>query len=94
MYGQLHCLKYLHENRCPWDEYACALAAGSGQLACLKYLHENGCPWDRRACESAAQYGRRDCLEYVHKNGCPCKHNRPKLEIYSTDLDIKIKQDN
>jgi hypothetical protein len=38
----LGCLKYLHENGCPWDERACAAAARCDRLECLKYLHENG----------------------------------------------------
>ena len=44
--GHLECLKYLHENGCPWDEETCGRAAAFGHLECLKYLYENGCPWD------------------------------------------------
>ena len=47
--SQLECLKYLHENECPWDAGACGEAARRGHLECLKYLHENGCPWDEWA---------------------------------------------
>ena len=25
--GNLKCLKYAHENGCPWDKYTCAYAA-------------------------------------------------------------------
>jgi len=38
--GNLECLKYLHENGCPWDEHSCRTASMSGHLECLKYLHE------------------------------------------------------
>ena len=65
------CLKYAHENGCPWDESACAEAASWCQLECLKYLHENGCPWNEWTCEQAAQAGDVWCLEYAHENGCP-----------------------
>jgi len=68
-YGQLECLKYLHENGCPWDELTCEYGAQYGQLECLKYLHENKCPWDEWTCETAAQYGQLECLKYAHENG-------------------------
>ena len=44
-YGNLECLKYLHENGCPWNDNATNCATLIGQLTCMKYLHENGCPW-------------------------------------------------
>ena len=44
--GHLECLKYAHENGCPWNEDTCSNAAKNGHLECLKYLHENRCPWD------------------------------------------------
>ena len=42
--GHLECLKYAHENGCPWDKFTCADAARNGHLECLKYAHENDCP--------------------------------------------------
>ena len=42
--GHLECLKYAHENGCPWDWIDLFYAAQSGHLECLKYAHENGCP--------------------------------------------------
>jgi len=42
--GQLECLKYLHENGCPWNEKCCENASENGYLELLKYLHDNGCP--------------------------------------------------
>jgi len=44
IYGNLNCLKYAHENGCPWNENTCCSAAENGHLECLKYAHENGCP--------------------------------------------------
>ena len=43
--GHLRCLKYLHENGCPWDQWAYLDAEENGQLDCLDYLHKNGCPY-------------------------------------------------
>ena len=54
--GHLDCLKYAHENGCPWDENTCAKAAINGHLDCLKYAHENGCPWDENTCSNAAKW--------------------------------------
>ena len=42
--GHLECLKYLHENGCPWDENTCIGAASNGHLECLCYARENGMP--------------------------------------------------
>ncbi len=41
--GQLECLKYLHENGCPWGVWTCQ--ARYSNLECLNYARENGCPW-------------------------------------------------
>ena len=73
--GDLECLKYLHENGCPWDADATRMAAAHGHLECFKYLHENGCPWENEtlleAQNLAAEHGYLECLKYIHENGCP-----------------------
>jgi hypothetical protein len=51
----LECLKYAHENGCPWDAFTCSRAAHNGHLECLKYAHDNGCRWDRYTCSNAAK---------------------------------------
>lgn len=43
MNGHLDCLKYAHENGCPWDSQTTALAAEYGHLDCLEYARKNGC---------------------------------------------------
>jgi hypothetical protein len=68
--GHLECLKYAHENGCPWDEDTCSMAAGGGNFECLKYAHENGCPWDETDIPDRASSGNSiDCVIYVHENG-------------------------
>lgn len=42
--GHLECLRYAHENRCPWNEWTCISAAMHGHLECLRYARDNGCP--------------------------------------------------
>ena len=70
-YEQLNCLKYAHEQGCPWDESTTSHAASNGHLACLRYLHEQGCPWDESTTYRTASNGHLDCLKYAHEQGCP-----------------------
>ena len=69
--GHLECLKYAHEQGCPWHEDTCTYAASNGHLECLKYAHEEGCDWDWRTCEYAAANGHLECLKYACAHGCP-----------------------
>ena len=85
-YGELECLKYAHENGCPWDEETCASAAEKGKLECLKYAHENGCPWDEDTCEFAAAKGDLECLKYACENGCPCDIRMCKVVAANSDV--------
>ena len=59
--GEFECLKYAHENGCPWNTSSyqdlCSRAALYGHIECLKYAHENGCPWDKETCYNAAKCG-------------------------------------
>jgi len=71
--GDVECLKYAHENGCPWNELTSWGAAKNGHIECLKYAHENGCPWDERTCWEAAEFGQFECLKYALKEGCPSK---------------------
>ena len=41
--GHLECLKYAHENGCPWDIKTYNNAVSHRHLECLKYARENGC---------------------------------------------------
>jgi hypothetical protein len=70
-YGSLECLRYAHENGCPWHPMTTYAAAKSGSLEYLKYTHENGCPWDRWTTAHAAASGSLECLRYAYENGCP-----------------------
>ena len=69
-FGHLECLKYAHENGCPWNEETC--------LCCRKWSPwvfeiraRERCPWDERTCSKAAKYGFNECLEYAREHGCP-----------------------
>ena len=43
-YGHINCLKYAHENGCPWNKEIYSYAAQNGHLDYLKYARDNGCP--------------------------------------------------
>ena len=46
-------LKWLRAVRCPWDEEACACAAGGKHLVVLEWLRAIGCQCDKVACTEA-----------------------------------------
>jgi hypothetical protein len=68
-YGQLECLKYLHEEaKAPWGSGTAALAAENGHLHILEYLVEREYDeYDEVACVCAAENGHLDCLKYLHE---------------------------
>jgi len=46
--GYFRCLKYAHENGCPWDERTSERAVKGGWVHCLLYVIEKGCPWNEK----------------------------------------------
>jgi hypothetical protein len=69
--NQVECLKFLVENGCPWNEWACYWAAYYNFLDCLKYLHESGCHWNEETCFTAFDHNNKECLKYLIDNECP-----------------------
>lgn len=57
----------MHQNGCPWDQYAAINAAKFGYLDILKYLHQNGCPWNELAFKTSSL----EVVQYLYQNGCP-----------------------
>lgn len=46
--GNLACLKFAHENGCPWHgSTVCMMADMNGHVDCLEYAEEQGCSWNR-----------------------------------------------
>ena len=74
-------LKYLQENGCPLDDYACTGSSSRGYLECLKLAHKSGCPLHEIAILDAAYNDHFDCLKYLHENGCPYRESM----LYSKD---------
>lgn len=69
--GNLDCLRYAHEQGCPWGSDTCAGAAAGGHLSCLQYAHKHGCAWNSTITWKAAQHGHLECFKYALLNGCP-----------------------
>jgi SAM-dependent methyltransferase len=69
--GHLTLLKWARENRCPWNEWTCALAAENGHVQVLQWARENGCPWNGSTCSSAARGGHLCELQWARENRCP-----------------------
>ena len=69
--GQLHCLRYLHEEGCLMNLLVLLLAARGGSVECLKYLHEIRRKWCRSVALMAASSGHLSCLQYAIEHGCP-----------------------
>ena len=64
--GNLEMVKYCVANKCPVNDWACALAAENGHLECLKHLHEEvKVPWDWGTAACAAKNGHLHILEYL-----------------------------
>jgi hypothetical protein len=63
--------KCLHEKGCPWNAYACYLAAAGNNLPTLRWLHENGCPGALSDDSSiaAARCGSVDIMLYMQQQG-------------------------
>jgi hypothetical protein len=73
--GHLECLKFLHENGCPWDSITTYKAVINGHLECLKYAHSQGCEWFENITYDAVEYGHLEILKYLHSQGCKLNYN-------------------
>jgi hypothetical protein len=70
-------LKWLHENKCPWDAMTCAHAAACGNLEMLQWARGRGCPWDEETSEYAGVNEHLEVLKWAIENGC--KWNKVNL---------------
>eukprot|EP00594_Rhizosolenia_setigera_P007119 CAMPEP_0178953064 /NCGR_PEP_ID=MMETSP0789-20121207/8206_1 /TAXON_ID=3005 /ORGANISM="Rhizosolenia setigera, Strain CCMP 1694" /LENGTH=222 /DNA_ID=CAMNT_0020634271 /DNA_START=588 /DNA_END=1256 /DNA_ORIENTATION=- len=61
---QLHVMKWLREQGCPWHKFTFPYAAQKGNLDILQWLHDKGCPWseDYRVSENDVKAEMREWL--------------------------------
>jgi len=66
--GQLHVMKWLKEQACPWGKCTFNYAAQIGNLDVLQWLHEEGCPWpdDRLLYEQDVKL---EVIEWLRSSG-------------------------
>ena len=69
--GDLKIMKWLHENKCPWNSQTFWVAAKKGDLKMMKWLHKNKCPWDAATFGFAAQNGNLKNMKWLKEQGCP-----------------------
>ncbi|AVK74502.1 F-box domain containing protein [Pandoravirus quercus] len=75
--GNIACLAYLDQRRCPRPDHPALLASQSGRLSPLRYLREQiGVPLHPDACVIAIQEGSVTCLRYAHNHGCEIDMDR------------------
>ena len=60
-------LRWLRENRCPWDGLTCDAAARGGHLEVLKWARANGCTWHAWTCAEAAKGGHLEVLKWARE---------------------------
>lgn len=77
--ASLECLKYLHENRCPWDARTTLAAVVNNSIECLKYAVENGCPIDTKTYYEACSFHDVDMANYIYKYLSP--DEKLKIEV-------------
>ena len=70
--GHLECLKYAHENGCPWDEKTCSKCCQKWSPRVFEIRARKRMSLERiRLVLIAAQNGHLECLKYAHESGCP-----------------------
>ena len=64
-------VRYMGENKFPFDAEMCRQAAKQGSDHIVKFLHIYGCPWTVATTRDAAAGGHIDALKYAAERGCP-----------------------
>jgi hypothetical protein len=65
--NNLHVLKYLHDQGCPWHPALCAIAGATGDLEQLKWLHAHGAAVNSTTADEAACGGAVHVLEWLQQ---------------------------
>eukprot|EP01113_Clastostelium_recurvatum_P017944 TRINITY_DN21167_c0_g1_i1.p1 TRINITY_DN21167_c0_g1~~TRINITY_DN21167_c0_g1_i1.p1 ORF type:complete len:310 (+),score=29.12 TRINITY_DN21167_c0_g1_i1:28-930(+) len=67
-YGNVDCLRYAHERRCPWNEQTALIAIQYNHVACLQYALENGLEVNvRRMIMECLRHGHRSILHFLYQ---------------------------
>lgn len=89
--GNLKMIKWLRSQNppCPWNEYACSLAAKGGHLKVLKWLKGQSppCPWNAWTTAMAAQQKHFDILNWLKSQESAGLFNKYVYK-YAKDSDV------
>ena len=69
--GQLECLKYAHENGCPWDREDVHESRLEWTFGVFEVRARERVSLERGHVRVCRQNGHLECLKYARENGCP-----------------------
>lgn len=84
-------MKWLYENKCPWDESIFICAAKNGDLDNMKWLHKMGCPWNVNVTIMLSRQKNNNNLnnlKWLIDNGCPFNKWTLVSAVKGGNLDI------
>lgn len=68
--GDLEMLKWLRDERCPWDAGVTVAAAQGGHLEVLKWARQNGCQINFSTSMYVAEIGHLEILKFLKSDNC------------------------
>jgi hypothetical protein len=71
LYGNIKLMKWLKENRCPWNYCTFSFATQHGNLENMKWLLDIKCSLDSSIFYYAAGHGNLENMKWLKANGCP-----------------------
>ena len=66
--GHLECLRFVHENGCPWDATTAYNAVRSDEVNCLEYAHNHGCAMPTDLAQKADLSNAVKCMFYIQES--------------------------
>jgi len=84
------CLKYLCENKCPFNSCALINSCIYGSLRCLKYLYELGCPYEDWVMTMACVNNNVNCLIYLINQGRIVSKNTFNYILFNGSIECLI----
>ena len=88
-FGQLECLKYLHNIGCNWNMRVGELAVKNRHFDCFKYAHENGCPMSKKIVYIAVGNGDYGIMKYAIDNDYYYDKNKILRHIKPKNIEVK-----
>ena len=68
LHGQLECLQFLYESKCPWDKQTLHNSIIGDHFACFSFALSNGCVPSKISFTLCAEYGRLSMLILLYEH--------------------------